>query len=325
MHINSLVYKNQYVVRHSESAHRLPVDMELELRHRIAYLPTDNNEILRIHYVECIPQHACIANVLLIHGFPETSYQYRHVMRPLAVAGYRVIAPDYRGGGDSSHLKCDYDKVTMATDLYRLMREHLGIHDPIHVVGHDIGGMIAHAFATTYPSYTKSVAWGEACIPGSAFYDSAKASIDKFHFMFHRVPDGLPEALVAGRERLYLKQFFDRQINNTEGVRRDDFEHYVYYYSLPDAMRCAFEVYRAFPEDEERNLKVVKEQGKSKVPCLQLNGSLGDHLQYARELGDQFYEFFACAEVAESAHYIAEENPAGFCAALLAFWQGLQE
>lgn len=294
--------------------------MEHDTRYRNAYLPIEHNEVLRIHYVECSPRGVCTATVLLIHGFPETCYQYRHVMEPLAAAGYRVVAPDYRGAGDSSHPKHNYDKVTMAGDLYRLMREHLQMNDPIHVVGHDIGGMIAHAFATTYPSYTKSVAWGEACIPGSAFYASAKASIDKFHFVFHRVPDGLPEALVSGRERLYLKQFFDRQINNTEGVGRDDFEHYVYYYRLPDAMRCAFEVYREFPQDEKRNLAVVKEQGKCKVPCLLLNGSLSDHLQYAQALGDQFYESFTCAEVLGSAHYIAEENPVDFCAALLNFW-----
>lgn len=293
----------------------------MELRYRNAYLRMGNEEVLRIHYVECLPLSTHRATALLVHGFPETSYQYRHVMKPLAAAGYRVIAPDYRGAGDSSHPKNNYDKETMAEDLYRLMREHLEVEDPIHVVGHDIGGMIAHAFATTYASYTRSVAWGEACIPGSAFYDSAKASIDKFHFVFHRVPDGLPEALVAGRERLYLKQFFDRQIHNTEGVGKDDYEHYVYYYSLPDAMRCAFEVYREFPKDEERNLRVVKQHGKSKVPCLLLNGSLGDHQKWAQSLGDQFYEQFTCVEISESAHYVAEENPTDFCAALVAFWQ----
>lgn len=298
--------------------------MGSELRHRNAYLRTEDKKVLRIHYVECFPRSSPAASVLLVHGFPETNYQYRHIMRPLAAAGYRVIAPDYRGAGDSSHPKNNYDKVTMAKDLYQLMKDHLGIAEPVHVVGHDIGGMIAHAFATTFPSYTKSVVWGEACIPGSAFYDSAKASIDKFHFVFHRVPDGLPEALVFGKERLYLKQFFDRQIHNTEAVGKDDLEHYVHYYSLPDAMRCAFEVYREFPEDEERNLANVKQQGKSDIHCLLLNGSLSDHRLYAQALGEQFYKRFMCAEVPESAHYVAEENPDGFCAALLSFWRQLQ-
>lgn len=294
-------------------------------RHRNAYLLAEDDQTLRIHYVESFPSEAPKATVLLIHGFPETSYQYRHVMTPLAEAGYRVIAPDYRGAGDSSHPPSNYDKETMAHDLYNLMRHHLGISESIHVVGHDIGGMIAHAFATSFPTSTRSASWGEACIPGSDFYTTAKGSVDKFHFVFHRVPDGLPEALVAGRESLYLKQFFDRQIVNTEGVTMADFEHYVKYYSLPGAMRSAFEVYRSFPKDEERNLRVTREKGKSPVPCLLLNGSRSDHLEHAQALGEQFYVKFSCADVQDSAHYIAEENPSDFCARLLRFWRTSSE
>lgn len=295
--------------------------MSCTVRHRNAYLSEEGGQVLRIHYVESVPSVQPLASVLLIHGFPETSYQYRHLMIPLAEAGFRVIAPDYRGTGDSSHPSDGYDKETMANDLRRLMQNHLNIIEPIHVVGHDIGGMIAHAFATKFPSYTRSVAWGEACIPGSQFYTDAKGTVDKFHFVFHSAPDGLAEALVAGREHLYLKQFFDRQIVNTEGVNKDDFEHYVQFYSLPGAMRSAFEVYRNFPKDEERNLQVVREQGKSTVRCLMVNGQLGDHREHAQTLGAQFYDNFECADVAESAHYIAEENPVDFCATLVKFWQ----
>lgn len=295
--------------------------MSCVVRHRNAYLFEDGEQVLRIHYVESLPSHKDLRSVLLIHGFPETSYQYRHVMIPLAEAGFRVIAPDYRGAGDSSHPPDGYDKDTMADDLRRLMQDYLKITEPIHVVGHDIGGMIAHAFATKFPSYTRSVAWGEACIPGSKFYADAKGTVDKFHFVFHSVPDGLPEALVAGRESLYLKQFFDRQIINTQGVSKDDFEHYIHFYSLPGAMRSAFEVYRNFPKDEERNLRVLREQGKSMVQCLMVNGGESDHREHAQALGEQFYASFDCADVANSAHYIAEENPVDFCAILIKFWQ----
>jgi pimeloyl-ACP methyl ester carboxylesterase len=165
---------------------------------------------IRIHWIECKPASGDVkGTILLIHGFPQTSYQFRHVITPLADAGYHVIAPDYRGAGESSHPKEGYTKVVMAGDLHELITKHIGIKGKVHVVGHDIGGIIAHAFVAQFPESVASVVWGECPLPGTSVYEKHKHTDFLYHFTFQNVPD-LPEALVTGRERIYLKHFYDR-------------------------------------------------------------------------------------------------------------------
>ena len=215
----------------------------------------DSSCSVRLHYVYCPPTKVSIGTILLIHGFPQTSYQFRRVITPLSNAGYRVIAPDYRGAGESSHTKSGFDKITLAEDLYTLVHNVLGIKDKIHVIGQDIGGMIAHTYATHYASHTKSVMWSECPLPGAGPYESGfKNSPGMWHFSFQQQLD-LPEALVYGRERIYLKHSYDRLCINPAGITTRDLDHYVTNFSMPGAMRCGFELYRAFPQDAEDNQK----------------------------------------------------------------------
>jgi pimeloyl-ACP methyl ester carboxylesterase len=94
-------------------------------QHGFAFV--DEAREVRIHYIDCPPEGKQErGTVLLIHGYPNTSYQWRHVITPISNAGYRVIAPDYRGAGDSSHPRSGYDKVTVADDLYKVVHDHLG-------------------------------------------------------------------------------------------------------------------------------------------------------------------------------------------------------
>jgi pimeloyl-ACP methyl ester carboxylesterase len=93
----------------------------------------------------------------------------------------------------------------MAEDLFILVRE-LGIKSKIHIVGHDIGGMIGFAYASRYPDHVASLIWGECPLPGSTFYEQVKSNPDAFHFVFHRILD-LPEALIAGRSRSTFNTF----------------------------------------------------------------------------------------------------------------------
>lgn len=120
--------------------------------------PSNSDEVT-IAYIDCPAPTSkpSKGTVLLIHGFPQTAYQFRHVMTPISDAGYRVVAPDYRGAGHSSHPRDGYTKVVMATDLHTLLVKHLNINEPVHVVGHDIGGMIAHAYAAMFPKDTRSM------------------------------------------------------------------------------------------------------------------------------------------------------------------------
>lgn len=289
--------------------------------HANAYL--DDAKEVRIHYIECPPPDSTDpkGTILLIHGFPETSYQFRHVINPLAEAGYQVIVPDYRGAGDSSKPKSGYDKVTMAGDLHTLIHDYLHITSPVHVVGHDIGGMVAHAYATRFQKETASVIWGECPLPGGNPYESGfQHAPGVWHFKFHQQLD-LPELLTQGREKQYIKHFYDRLCFNPAGIKPVDVEHYALSFSQAGAMRGGFETYRAFPQDSEDNQAWLKEHGKSKVPSCALSGDGSFLANIAGEQNDQFYEKTENWTVEKSGHWIAEENPKDFVKKVLE-WVG---
>ncbi|CAK4031801.1 alpha beta-hydrolase [Lecanosticta acicola] len=275
-----------------------------------------------ISYISCPPKDAeSKGTVLLIHGFPQTSYQFRRVITPIADAGYHVIAPDYRGAGQSSKPWDGYTKMAMAEDLHTLLRI-IGVRGKVHVVGHEIGGMIAHAYAMQFPQDTTSVAWGECPLPGTAFYDETKHTLPLWHFTFHNVPD-LPEALVTGRERIYLKHFFDRLAQNSNAISPHDLDVYTNAYSAPGALRAGFNVYRTLEQDKLDNLEWLQARGKSQVPCLALWGgrSFAD-LDTARKMCGQFYDDLVYAKTVPSAgHWIAEEQPAAFVKTLVGWFE----
>lgn len=259
--------------------------------------------------------------ILLIHGFPQTSHQYRHALRQLAKAGYRCIAPDYRGAGQSSTSPQDFRKTTMARDMLALL-DKLNITAPVHVVGHDIGDMIAFALASRHPDRVRSVCWGECPLPGTATYerDRTNTAVQQFHFIFHSVPD-LPEALVSGREKAYVSHFLHKITYNLAAFDGEDVDFYAAAYARPGALRCAFDVYRAFETDAAENREWVQSKGKCEVPSLVLSGEHSRHREEAREMALEVSEEekVEVGVVEGAAHYLAEENPEGFVEAVLAF------
>jgi len=279
----------------------------------------DANEV-RIHYIDCPPATGSPkGTVLLIHGYPNTSYQWRHVITPISNAGYRVIAPDYRGAGDNNHPRSGYDKVTVADDLYKVVHDHLGIKEKIHVVGQDIGGMIAHAYAASHADHTRSVMFGECPLPGSTPYESGfKNSPGMWHFTFQQQLD-LPELLTQGREKIYIKHFYDRLCYNPAGIGPRDVEHYGASFCQPGAMRAGFDLYRAFPHDAKDNQTMLKRDGKSKVPSAALSGEMSLLRQVAMDQTHEFYEQVDEVIVAKSGHWTAEENPSSFVEGVTSF------
>jgi pimeloyl-ACP methyl ester carboxylesterase len=254
----------------------------------------------------------------LIHGFPETSYQFHHVIKPLSDAGYRVIAPDYRGAGMSSKPLTGYNKTQMAEDLHILIQDYLGIKDKIHVVGHDIGGMIAFAYASRYAGHVASVIWGECPLPGTSSYENVKATPALFHFVFHQIRD-LPETLIEGKERVYLTHFYNKQAYNSAGITKEDVDIYTLAFSQPGAIRCGLEVYRSFEKDAEENRKWLQENGKVKVPSLLMMGAESGLGELAEAMAEETHEGAEVLQVEESGHWIAEENPDGFVKGVLDF------
>jgi pimeloyl-ACP methyl ester carboxylesterase len=288
-------------------------------RQRIATITTTGNEQIRLSYTKCPPRSDSKGTILLIHGFPQTSYQFRHVITPLSDAGYCVIAPDYRGAGQSSKPLNGYHKTQMAEDLHLLITDHLGIKDKIHVVGHDIGGMITFAYASRYPGDVASVIWGECPLPGTSPYEQIKGTTDVFHFVFHQVPD-LPEFLIAGKEREYCKHFYDKLIHNTAGIDDTALDHYALMYSQPGAIRAGLEVYRSFEKDAEENRQWLKDNAKVKVPSLLMMGGESMLVKLSETMASECHEPAASVvAVEDSGHYIAEENPEGFAKGVLEF------
>ena len=143
-----------------------------------------------------------ISDGVLIHGWPQTWYEWRHVMPALA-KNHTVIVPDLRGLGDSSKPLTGYDGKTTAEDIHQLVSQ-LGFNQ-IFLVGHDIGAQTAYSYAATHPNNVRKLVIMDFIFPG--FIPPSLGSTGPWWFAFHQTPD-IPEALVQGKEREYLSWFY---------------------------------------------------------------------------------------------------------------------
>jgi pimeloyl-ACP methyl ester carboxylesterase len=259
--------------------------------------------------------------LVLLHGWPETSWQWRHVIPLFAKAGYNVVAPDYRGAGNSSRPRKDwgatmdprvfdlprggYTKWEMAEDIHELLFDHLGLTKPAFVMGHDLGGQLATAYAFRYTADTRAMGYGEAPLPGTQVHERMKVDPTLFHFLFHKIFD-LPEALTEGREYWYLQHFYDKLGYKPTAV---DTEYFARAYNQPGAMRAGFDLYRAFDQDAKDTLAAIERQGKLKMPVLGLCGQMSLFIDVTLEMGLEVAEDVTFYAVPESGHWIAEEAP----------------
>src|ERR1700674_282387 len=182
--------------------------------------------------------------VILLHGFPEDWYAYHRVM-PLLAKQFTVVAVDLRGIGGSAATAGGYDAANMAEGVHQLA-EHLHL-EHVYLVGHDIGGMVAYAFARRYPETSRGVMMLDTPLPSLGPWDAVKANPITWHINFQQTP-GLPEQLLAGREAIYLRYFLDSDTFGDADVAR-----YARAYAAPEHLRAALEIYRAFPANEKFN------------------------------------------------------------------------
>ena len=262
--------------------------------------------------------------MVLLHGYPQTWWEWRHLLAPLARAGWRVIAPDYRGAGQSSKPPAGYNKRTIAADILKLLRDHLRISTPITLVGHDIGMMVAYAFASEFPKSVDRLVLMEAPLPGTLAYDASVASTTlsnqtMWHFFFHNAQNNLAESLTAGRERLYLQHFYQRLAFNQDAITEADLDLYASAYSAAGAMRAGFELYRAFDQDAQDNKAALKKKGRLTMPVLALGGTSSFFLPIAKPMLAEVAKHVTVAPIPDAGHWIAEENPKALLAELLSF------
>jgi len=270
---------------------------------------------LRLHYVTAGEGER---TVVLLHGFPQTWWEWHRVIPRLVEAGFRVVAPDYRGAGHSWRPAGGYDKRTMAADIHRLVREHLRIDQPVIMIGHDIGLMVAYAYAQAYRDAVSHLVVMDAPLPGTTAFDRLRTEPRVWHFGFHGVRD-IPEMLVAGRERQYLQAFFDFRVFNAGAITERDLDIYASAYAAPGAMRAGFEVYRSFDRDIADNRDALQRHGKLTIPVLAVGGATSANAPLMEPMMHEVAERVTALRIPGAAHWIAEENPTAFVAALLQF------
>jgi pimeloyl-ACP methyl ester carboxylesterase len=239
--------------------------------------------------------------VVLLHGFAETSHMWLPLISELADR-HTVIAPDLRGFGQSAAPDDGYTKKAMAQDIHALVN-NLG-HTRIRLIGHDIGLMVAYAYAAQYPAEVDRLVLMEAFLPGIGDWQKVWLLRDLWHFHFY---GKTPLALVTGRERIYLEHFWnDFAADPAKSVSEADREYYANEYARPGHMKAGMEVFRAFAQDADdfAGLAATKLQ----MPLLVLSGEKAGG-PFLIEQGKMVASNVEGVLVKGSGHWLMEEAP----------------
>jgi pimeloyl-ACP methyl ester carboxylesterase len=249
--------------------------------------------------------------VILLHGYAQTSHMWRPLIPELAKT-HTVIAPDLRGFGESAITEGGYTKAAMAQDIHALVSS-LG-YEQASIVGHDIGLMVAYAYAAQYPTEVNRIVLMDAFLPGVGNWRDVWLLRDLWHFHFY---GETPLALVDGRERTYFEHFWnDFAADRTRSVSEADRQVYAAAYARPGGMRAGFEVFRAFEQDAEEFARFA--QTPLPMPMLVLTGekASGEGLiQQARLVAANIEGVI----IPGAGHWLMDEAPGEVMPRLLAF------
>ncbi|HEY2122847.1 MAG TPA: alpha/beta hydrolase [Chthoniobacterales bacterium] len=249
--------------------------------------------------------------VILLHGFAETSRMWRPLI-PLLAEKFTVIAPDLPGIGDSSIPADQVDMLKAARQIHDLVRS-LGA-EKARVVGHDIGLMVAYAYAAQFPNETEKLALMDAFLPGVPGWEPIYNASNVWHFRFN---GGYPEKLVQGRERTYFEYFWNVfAADKNHSIPEADRKAYTEAYSKPGRMRGAWAYFASWPQLEKDFAQLS--QTKLTMPVL----SIGGEKSLGKELGEQaklVADNPTVIVLPNAGHWILEEKPKETTDALLKF------
>jgi pimeloyl-ACP methyl ester carboxylesterase len=249
--------------------------------------------------------------VVLLHGFAQTGLMWRPIM-PLLAQKHTVIAPDLRGAGDSGKPEGGYDKKTMAVDIHELTRT-LGF-DHVSIAGHDIGLMVAYAYAAQFPEGTDRLVLMDAFLPGIGDWKNVWRMRDLWHFHFY---GEVPQALVAGRERTYLEHFWnDFAADRHHSVSEADRQLYAATFAQPGGVHAGMEYFRNFERDAQDFAALAKTP--LKMPVLVLTGEKASG-PFLIEQGRLVASDVKGVIVPGSGHWLIDEAPAKVIPELAAF------
>jgi pimeloyl-ACP methyl ester carboxylesterase len=249
--------------------------------------------------------------VLLLHGYAETSRMWRPLI-PLLAGKFTVVAPDLPGIGDSDVPSSGLDMKSAAVSIHSLVKS-LGI-EKARVVGHDIGLMVAYAYAAQFPAETEKLVLMDAFLPGVGEWEAVYNNPSIWHFRFN---GPTPEALVRGRERIYFEHYWnDFAADKNHSISEADRETYTAAYSRPNRMRAGWAYFIAFPQTAKDFAQLS--QTKLAMPVLSIGGEKAN----GKGLGDQVELVATDATVIvlkNTGHWVMEENSKETMDALLKF------
>jgi pimeloyl-ACP methyl ester carboxylesterase len=249
--------------------------------------------------------------VVLLHGYGETGDMWAPLAAELA-RDHMVIVPDLRGMGLSARAEKGFDKKNQAEDVAGVMNALKA--DKADVVAHDIGNMVAYAFAAQHPERVTRLVLMDAPVPGIGPWEEILKNPLLWHFRFGG-PD--MERLVAGRERIYLDRFWNEFSADPKRFDEASRVHYAKLYARPGAMHAGFEQFKAFDRDAVDNQALLA-KGKLAMPVLAVGGekSFGPTMAVVmRAAASDVTE----AVIGNAGHWLMEEQPQATVAAIRQF------
>ncbi|MFT3794864.1 alpha/beta fold hydrolase [Flavobacterium sp.] len=249
--------------------------------------------------------------LVLVHGFGQNWYMWNRLLPELS-KHFTVIAPDLRGVGESDKPESGYDKKTMASDIHELVKS-LG-YNKINLAGHDIGLMVAYAYAAQYGPEVKKLALMDALLPGvEPVWSQVSASAWWFGF-FSWPASG---EIVNGKQAEFLTNFWPMVGHVKDPFTAAETAEFIRAYSVKGATTGAFHWFGAFPQDGKDNVELMKT--KLKMPLLAMGGEyfaaafLKDHSKLVAENVSE-------SKIAGAGHWIVQENTEQVQKDLLAFF-----
>jgi pimeloyl-ACP methyl ester carboxylesterase len=249
--------------------------------------------------------------IVLLHGYAETSRMWRPLMTKLA-ARYTVIAPDLPGIGGSDVPTDGLDMARAGARVHALVKG-LGIQTAV-VVGHDIGLMVAYAYAAQFPEETEKLVLMDAFLPGVAGWEDIYNNPAIWHFRFN---GPTPEALVKGRERTYFEHFWnDFAADKTKSIPEAARKAYTIAYARPGRMRAAWAYFVSFPQ-AARDFSIFA-RAKLTMPVLAIGGAKANGEALGRQVKLVATDATALV-LPDTGHWVMEERPAETMDALTRF------
>src|SRR5258707_6539112 len=250
-------------------------------------------------------------SLILLHGYAETSLMWRPII-PVLAERFTVIAPDLPGIGDSAIPNDGLDMKTAAIRMHALARS-LGVQQA-EVVGHDIGLMVAYAYAAQFPAEVTKLVVMDAFLPGVPGWEAIYNDPNVWHFRFN---GEYPEALVKGRERTYFEYFWNiLAADRTRSLPESDRKAYTEAYSKPGRMRAGWAYFASWPQLAKDFAQLS--QTKLTMPVV----SSGGAKSVGNELGAQMKlvaDSVTVIVLPNTGHWILEEKPRETTGALVNF------